>query len=225
MEFWKIYRIVKSRRWMILGLLLITLATVYVAKKAVDEQTQYVAGALVLPSFEAMSPGGLYPDSTKTSVLTPTYDRFSRMAQFLQEIKGRFPDAVQLASESAVTRSGPSSRPWPAGCRRPRPRPRWPRTRRNSTLDLILAKAHVPTDDAIWTPRTFSDAAQQQMREGLVAAPYVDSTINTTPGARTPRPSSRTTSDRHARLRPQRGDADDEPRRRRVHQRLQGGGH
>ena len=188
MEFWKIYRIVKSRLWMILFLLVITLVTVAIAKKAVDEQTQYVTGALVLPSYEAMRTGGLYADSTKTSVLTPTYDRFSRMAQFLQEIKSRFPDAVQLASQPAVVQKRAlvqalSSRLPPAAAKTA-----LAPNATEHTLDIVLGKAHVPTEDAIWTPRTFTDASQQQMRDGLVAAPFIDTSINSTPGANTATP-------------------------------------
>ncbi|MBV9849240.1 MAG: polysaccharide biosynthesis tyrosine autokinase [Armatimonadetes bacterium] len=203
MEFWKIYRIVKARRWMILGLLLITLLTVYTAKKVVDENTQYAASALVLPSTAAMSAGGLFQDRTRNGVMSPTYDRYSRTAQFLQNIKMRFPDALQLAGEPAVDQKRALVQALSSKMtvdmvndllgRRGKDKIKdlnsfLASVQDERDLDPILRYFHIPTDDSIWVARDFKADARQQMRDGLFATPVYDTTVNMTPGSSNPTP-------------------------------------
>lgn len=188
MEFWKIYRLVKARRWLILGLLLITLLTVFVAKKAVDEQTQYSATAVVLPDLQAMSPQGVFQDATGRSLTGPTYDRFARMAMFTQSITNQFDTAINLASQPTLVQKQAMVRALANQLSAAQAQNfKWhgfPQTHGLSekTLDEILTYFQVPTDDSIWVPRDFSSAAMQaakaDMQGSLSAQPIINTTVN-----------------------------------------------
>ena len=195
MEFWKIYRIVKARRWMILGLLLITLATVYLAKKAVDEGTQYVANSVVLPSPQAYSPSGFYQDNKGGAggVLSPTYGRLDRMAQFIQNIKLK---GVQTAFDLAETKGPDDQKRALVLALLDQLPPNIASTVRDPkalraipvdgagpvTLNKILEAHNIPTDDAIWTQRSIPEATKQQIESGLFAQPVREAAVDVTPG-------------------------------------------
>jgi succinoglycan biosynthesis transport protein ExoP len=183
MEFWKIYRLVKARRWLILGLLLITLLTVFVAKKAVDEQTQYDAIAVVLPDSAAMSPQGLFQGSGNGDV-GPTYDRLTRIAMFTQSIQNQFDAAANLAGQPSLDqkRAVVSSLASQISQETAHLRYGWTSfpdvtNVSSAVLDKVLTDAQVPIDPAFWVPRPISPSLREQMQASLIAEPIVNNTI------------------------------------------------
>ena len=203
MEFWKTYRIVKARRWMILGLLLITLLTVWVAKKVLEDQTQYVTSAIVLPSPEAMSTGGFY-NTNKADLMNPTSDRYSRLAQFLQEIRTHFDSAVALAENDSIEQKRAvvqalssklnldqiNSQFAPSGKKKYEDLDAFIKTADEGQLDQILKNYSPDLNPAMWGTKNFTPQEKMQVHDGLTAVPVYDSSINTTPGSNTVTPVS-----------------------------------
>ncbi len=189
MEFWKIYRLVKARRWMILGLLLITLLTVFVAKKAVDEQTQFAASAVVLPDTNAMSTQGLFQGGGQGDV-GPTYDRLTRIAMFTQSIQNQFNAAANLAAQPSVVQKQAVVRSLANNlsqqvARLPVNRgglgwPGFPNVNKATpaVLDRVLTAYQVPTDPSVWVPRALDPNLKQEMQGSLVAQPIVNNAVS-----------------------------------------------
>ena len=190
MEFWKIYRIVKARRWMILGLLLITLVTVAIAYKVVDEQGQYTAATVVLPSLDAYNPSG-YGGKGE---IGPTYGRMDRMAQFIQSIKlHALPMAFDLATKSELDQKRAIVQslvdkltPKVADeVRNPHTLQAMPETTLDAkkvSLDAILKSQNIPTDPTIWVQHPISEDVRQGLASGLSASPVLEGGVNLTPG-------------------------------------------
>ncbi|MDQ2686640.1 MAG: hypothetical protein M3Y28_02110, partial [Armatimonadota bacterium] len=187
MEFWRIYRIVLARRWMILALMLVALLTVWAAKHIADEQKEYGATAYVQPSPAAMNPLGLPQDKNGGGVLGRTYDRFSRLALFTQSIAGQQDEALALASrppieqKEAVVRALLGSN-YPKYQKQIHDDP----SSRAKLTDQVLTNYHVPTDPQIWTARTITSEMRKQVNDGLHPAPYYSDTVNQTPGGTSP---------------------------------------
>jgi succinoglycan biosynthesis transport protein ExoP len=187
-EFWRIYRLVFARRWMILGLACLAIIAVLACKHVADTHRQFLATAVVLPSAKAMAAGGVYKDSGN-GVLSQTYDRMSRMALFTQSIRSRQDAAVEMVGESTrqqkqVVALALSNQLAPAS----RARIAAPDAS-ISDIDAVLKIFKVPTDSASWAPRTITPELQKEIRDGLDVAPYYEAAVNSAPpGNTTPSP-------------------------------------
>ncbi len=189
MEFWKYYRAVMARRNVVLGLVAFALLAVLAAHYVADQQRQYVATATVLPSARAMDTGGLYRDN-KTGLLSPTYDRFSRLAMLRTRLEQQQEDALDLASQPAREQKRAVARALSNQLTGPE-RFLWAQPEAtDAELDSILRAFRVPTDAAIWTPRSVTPALRQQIRDGFEAAPVYDTEVNQTPGGTNPTPTT-----------------------------------
>jgi len=187
MNFWRIYRLVLARIPLILGLMAVALASVLVAKKVADAQTQYVATAEVLPSPKAMDPGGLYQDN-KTGTQSQTYDRLSRMSLFRTKLESQQADALDIATRPSLEQkrivvralsnqlTGTGRRLWK--------KPGVTETQ----LDSVLKLFRVPTDPGIWAPRTVTPALEKTIRDGFDATPVYDEKVSQSPGSDHPSP-------------------------------------
>lgn len=187
MEFWRIYRVVRARRWMILALMLVALLTVWAAKHVADEQKEYGAVAYVQPSPAAMNPLGLPQDKNGGGVMGRTYDRFTRLSLFIQSITGQQDEALALASRSPIEQKEAVIRAllgsnYPKYQKQVHDDP----AGRAKLADQVLTNYHVPTDPQIWTARTVTPEMRDQIREGLNPAPYYSKTVDQTPGGTSP---------------------------------------
>ncbi len=186
-DFWRIYRLILTRRWMILGLVGIALVTVLVAKRVSEDQITYTAGAIVLPSSQAMNAGGLYKDN-KTGVLSPTYDRNSRLSLFTQSIHSHTQDALDWATLPTVEQKRKMVLALSSQLNdESRKRATAPGATEDE-LDQVLNLFKVPTDPQIWAPRTVTPDMQKQVRDSLEASPVYDSSVNANPGGQTSTP-------------------------------------
>lgn len=194
-EFWRIYRLVVERRALVIGLMLAAVAAVFVAQRVAQNSRQYTATAMVLPSQRAMAAGGLYKDSGN-NVLSPTYDRDSRLALFTQSILNQQDEALSLASESPRAQKLVVAQALANQLQHLDPRDRKtifladgitikPNIS-DDNLDKVLRSFRVPLDPKIWAVRSVTPAIQKEVRDGLSASPRVDSSIIANPGSSTP---------------------------------------
>jgi len=187
MDFWRLYRLVIARRWLVLGLMAVALVSVLVAKKVADAQIQYVATATVLPSPRAMNPGDIGKgDGADPSAPPP--DRLGRISLFRTSLENEQDEALKMAALSpleqkkAVLRAlsnriqGPARRLWS--------RP----DVTEAQIDPYLAAYQVPTDPQIWSPRIVSPALAQTIRDGLDVAPIYDEKVTQPSGGGNPAP-------------------------------------
>lgn len=189
MEFWRLYRVVVARRWIILALVLLALVTVVAAKKIADDRMQYTAFSIVYPSTEAMKAGGMFQDN-KSGVLGQTYDRPSRLSLFIQSIKGQQDTALDSVAEPPLEQKREIARALSNQLSgRDRVRYAGPKAS-EATIDALLKHYRVPTDPAIWTARTVTPEMQQEVRDSLEDGvfPRLENSVNQTPGANNPTP-------------------------------------
>ncbi len=187
MDFWRLYRLVIARRWLVLGLMAVALVSVLIAKKVADAQIQYVATATVLPSPRAMNPG----DMTKgdgADTAAPAPDRLSRISLFRTSLENEQDEALKISALSpleqkkAVLRAlsnriqGPARRLWSSP------------TVTEAEIDPYLTAYQVPTDPQIWSPRVVSPALAQTIRNGLDVAPIYDEKVTQSGGGGNPAP-------------------------------------
>ena len=187
MDFWRLYRLVIARRWLVLGLMAVALVSVLVAKKVADAQIQYVATATVLPSPKAMNPGDMTKNDSGAAA-TPPPDRLGRISLFRTSLENEQDEALKLAARSpldqkkAVLRALSNRLQGPA-------RKLWSRPDvSEAQIDPLLAAYQVPTDPQIWSPRTVSPALAESIRNGLDVAPRYDEKVTQSGGGGNPTP-------------------------------------
>lgn len=187
MEFWRIYRVVLARRWMILALMLIALVTVWAAKRVADDQTQYTATSVVFPSKRAMEAGGVFQDN-RAGVLSPTYDRGSRLSLFIASIKNQQESALDWAARPPLQQKREVARALSNQLNgRDRVRFAGPGASEDK-INALLQHFRVPTDPAVWTARTITPPQKQQIRDTFQPTPHYEEAVNATPGGNNPTP-------------------------------------
>lgn len=186
MDFWRLYRLVIARRWLILGLMAVALVSVLVAKKVADAQIQYVATATVLPSPKAMNPGDMA--RSDTTAAAPPADRLNRISQFRTSLENEQDEALKIASRSPLEQKKAILRALSNRLQGPA-RKLWSRPNvTEAQIDPYLAAYQVPTDPQIWSPRVISSALAETVRNGLEVAPIYDEKVTQAGGGGTPTP-------------------------------------
>lgn len=187
MDFWRLYRLVIARRWLVLGLMAVALVSVLVAKKVADAQIQYVATATVLPSPKAMNPGDMAKNDTGEAAAPPP-DRLSRISLFRTSLENEQDEALKLASRSPLEQKKAVLRALSNRIQGPA-RKLWSKPYvTEAQIDPLLAAYQVPTDPQIWSPRSVSPALAETIRNGLDVAPIYDEKVTQPGGGGNPTP-------------------------------------